>query len=433
MIVLDSNILLEDASTLQTYELEDILIIPEIVLDEVDSKKTGDSELAFQARSVGRILAKGKIVSSERTSTHVITTVDIGRTIEIVSKHHYEAVGEASILNDRKIIEIAKDFDAEFISNDVMARIRAISEGLVAKPLDLVDDTEIETFRTLTIDTFDKIEGMFVKDLDKDFKLEVKSYLLQTVEGNQKLAIVVNGKFQLLDEDELVRQEASPLNKEQKVLSAAILSNAYGVIVSDSKAGSGKGVVTLSSMMKLVKQKKYSNIFYVRNTVNNFDKAEEVGFLATNEAKFEQFYTPLYDTLRFFAEQALKANKYAPDILEEKVTERTEMYMSKYNIKPITTLGLRGRTLRGLIWIDEPQNFSAGSLKTLLTRVGKDSMVVLTGCQSQIDNPYLNKHNNGFALIKETTKKDYKVKTFSVTLEKVVRGEITEFAEEVFG
>jgi len=431
-IVFDTNILLQDASTLLSYMPKDTIVLPETVLDELDSKKSGFSELAFQAREVGRIIAKGKLTATDKKDGHTYNHFDIGRPLLVISKDTYKAVGEErAILNDRKIIEIAKDIGALFISNDVMARIRASSLGVAVAPMNLVEDVDEQTLKTLQVTSIAEALLYPVDTVDPDFKESCKAYLLKAEDGNQKLCLVHNNKFTQIDESDLARQEATPLNSEQRLLSSAILSDDFDIVLSDSKAGSGKNIIALSSMMKLIKTKKYSRIYYVRNTVHNFDKAEEVGFLKGNEEKFEPFFAPLYDTLRAFAEMTMGNFKGTAEAYEIKVEEKIEAYMKRFNITPITTLGLRGRTLNGLILIDEVGNFSPGSLKTLMTRVGKDSKVVAIGCQSQIDNPYLNMHNNGFAVLKKAKSTD-NTNIISISLLKVVRGPITEFAEEIF-
>ena len=206
MIVLDTNIFLQDATLLYTYKPDEILILPEVVIDELDTKKSGNSDLAYQAREAGRILTKAKIVRTVSTVEHTITTIDIGRTILVISKHAYQAKGDAKILNDRKIIEIAKDFNALFITNDAMAKLRAVSEGVETDSIELVDDSEIETFKTLDIETFEDIETIPVELYDEDYHVENCSYLLRTPDGNQHLAIVVHGRFQLINEAELHKQ-----------------------------------------------------------------------------------------------------------------------------------------------------------------------------------------------------------------------------------
>ena len=439
-VVFDTNIILNDANNLLTLRPEDILILTETVIDELDAKKSGLTEIAYQAREAGRILAMASIKDQSKHGEHSITTLllmnNLGeyvRTAWIVSKDTYNAVGESSILNDRKIIEIAVDFKAEFISDDIMAYIRALSEGLQVSRSIKENAVELISFREVEVTSLEGLEYKDVQEVVPDYTPDNMGFLFVTNEGNQKLARVVHGKLVFIDEHDLARQNVTPINREQRVLSSAILSEDYDVIVSNSVAGSGKGLITLSAAMRLVGKKRFQKIYYIRNTVNNLDPEEEVGYLAGNVEKFEMFYAPLMDTLRYMVEDKLKAQKLTPEALEKKVQEGIEAMISKYQIEAMSTLGLRGRTLRGFIWVDEAQNLSVSSMQTLMTRIGKGSMVVVTGDQSQIDHQYINKHNNGLAVLLAATKSAHNsINIFAITLVHVVRGAITEWAGLVF-
>lgn len=112
-LVLDSNIVLLDATNILTLGKDAIVVLPEIVLKEVDNKKTGFNELAYQARQMGRILATFDV---EHTSNHhsglTITTLHNAAnkvTVEVVSLERYEDIDpKDSGANDQKIIQIAQ-------------------------------------------------------------------------------------------------------------------------------------------------------------------------------------------------------------------------------------------------------------------------------------------------------------------------------------
>ena len=450
MYVLDTNILLSDANSLYSFGGK-IVVLPEIVLDELDSKKSGQSELAYQAREVGRIISKCSLVNVVKVSDHVTEELVSTTTklelddieIHIVSKSKYHADADntsPSILNDRKIIEVAKDIGATLYSNDVMCRIRATSLGVVAKPYEISDDKPLTLFREAEIsdevyDSITDFETVDIKELVPDHLNETKAYRLYTPYGRHVLATVLNNnRLSVVDEAELQRQEAAPLNLKQKLLSHAILSRQYDLIITDSRAGSGKNVTAMSAAMKLVRKKFFNKIYYIRNTVNNLERAEEVGFLAGNEEKFAPYFAPMYDTLRFFAEKTFKSGKVKQEEIEKIINEKIDEYAQRYNIEAMSTLGIRGRTLQNcIVIIDEVQNLSASSLQTLLTRIGDNTIVIMLGSSNQIDNTYISRYNNGIAVLKNDIGNDHgDVSIFSVTMEKVVRGKVTEYAEKVF-
>ena len=140
--VLDTNILLEDATNIYklSQESKNLIILPETVLDEIDSKKSGFDEINFQAREFARILENSIIVNSKKEDLYKIIRIEIKNDkktiIDIISKEEYDVkIKDVSlnIINDRKILEIAnfsKTYykkEVEFLSLDIMARIRAVS------------------------------------------------------------------------------------------------------------------------------------------------------------------------------------------------------------------------------------------------------------------------------------------------------------------
>lgn len=153
-LVLDSNIVLLDATNILTLGKDAIVVLPEIVLKEVDNKKTGFNELAYQARQMGRILATFDVqYTSNHPSGLTITTLHNSTdkvTVEVVSLDKYVDIDpKDSGANDQKIIQIAQKMQAlhenvKFITNDVLARIRAVAVGLDVTDLKLIDDAEFE-------------------------------------------------------------------------------------------------------------------------------------------------------------------------------------------------------------------------------------------------------------------------------------------------
>lgn len=443
-IVLDTNILLLDSTNL--YLLSDggqhTIVLPDTVIQELDSKKTLMEEIGFHARKTSSMLSDTQLLEISKTDTDVTIKVSYDKKgysvpIELVSKHQYK-----EDKNDLKIIEVAEDYlnagkDVLFISNDTNCRFLALTKGI---PVDYVreqEDIKLHTMVELEVDPdlFSRLELIDALELNPEHLPENYSYHIRSTDGNQALFLVHNGKLESIDEDDIRKQEAPPKNKEQMVYSAAILSGNYDYVVCDALAGSGKSHVALSSAMRLVRQKKYSTIYYLRNTVNNLEKNEELGFLPGTEAdKAAPFFAPLYDSVRTMVMNHLRSKKLSAEMLEEAISEKSEELIKKHNIKPITTLGLRGRTLTdSIIIMDESQNFSPSSAQTALTRIGENCLVIIIGSSRQIDNTYLNKYTTGLAVLIGALKREHpEVKLSGIELTKVVRGRMTEFAERIF-
>ncbi len=345
---LDTNIILDDARNFITLSDEgnNLIILPETVLDEIDSKKSGFDEINFQAREFGRLLFdadiknKTTIEVNGQTITVIETTVE-NTIIHIVSKEKYVADSDntsSSIRNDRKILEITKEVmnhsyeNLKFISLDVMARTRAISLGIETEAMNLgTKDVELEFVKHLDIsDNGIELEnGYDISLYDPDHQPNNFNYVFEVAGGRKHLVAVQNGKVVFLEEAELRKQNVNPMNTEQLFFSNALLSPYYNIIVAEAKAGSGKTLLAISAAMELIKKKEYQRIVYIRNSVESLAKGEEVGYLSTNEAKFEIYNFPLFDTLSYIAAKMLnnsKENKPGKGefITEEKISEKTE-------------------------------------------------------------------------------------------------------------
>ena len=187
--------------------------------------------------------------------------------------------------------------------------------------------------------------------------------------------------------------------------------------------------------MKLVATNSpYEGIIYIRNSVDDLGSPDEaIGFLSGNDDKLAVYLHPYHDTLHTIAERHLRGKYKGQDLLD-KIAEQVENYVSKYNISAMITLGLRGRTFENsIIIIDEAQNISTATMQKILSRVGKNSKVIVIGSNRQIDSKFLTRFNNGLSvLLNATSRTDLPVKLNATTLERVVRGRITEFAEQVF-
>ncbi|PUE67015.1 PhoH family protein [Arcobacter lacus] len=458
--VLDTNILLEDATNI--YKLsqdgKNLIILAETVLDEIDTKKSGFDEINFQAREFARILEDSNIISSTKKDLYKIIRLKINNkdtVIDIISKDEYEINSKnvsLNIINDRKILEISTfantyyKHKVEFISLDIMARTRAISldiktNSLLGKDKDIFD---LDFIKYIDID-FEDLEYLDNEEIikfDKEYKPYNFSYCFKVRHSDQVLlANIQNKKIKLLDEVEIRDQVITPLNKEQLFFSDAIINHFYNVLIIEAKAGSGKTLLALSGALKLVRQKFFQKIIYIRNSIESLDKGEDVGYLPGLEEKFKIYNHPLMDSLDYIirTEHKRKRNKKAPDVVfqqldDSEVTARIEQMISNYGIETMWVGEMRGRTLsNSFIIIDEAQNMSNKTMQMVLSRIDSSCKVVVLGSNKQIDNFYVNKYTNALTtLLKSTKNEDNLVNIFAIKLEKVLRGPITEWAEQIF-
>ena len=448
-IVLDTNVILNNAHNIFTFPTNTTIVIPETVVDELDSKKSVIGEIGFQAREFGRLLARASKLPLERSASLTIAKFELDNiNIHLTSTSNYPDYTDTSpsVINDRKIIEIAKQYQALyenviFYSIDVMCRTRAESEGLTTSDFKEVERTDYEYVKTISLDfdTFSNVHNKPILTVDPEYKPENYSYIFTCSDTTQhKLANIYNGNVDVLGkvtETELRTQAITPANNEQLFLSRAIQDTTIDVIILEALSGSGKTLVSLSNAMAMInRNNSYESILYIRASINDVPNEEEVGFLPGLEEKFAVYYHPIKDALEHIARKKLSASKLKGEDLEAAVIEEVDKLITKHRIQCMTGLGMRGRTFTNCIAIiDEVQGQSKASLQKMLTRFGKGCKVIIVGSQRQIDNKFLTKFNNGLSvLLDDCAKESPLIKKFAINLRKVVRSPLSEWAETLF-
>jgi PhoH-like ATPase len=449
--VLDTNIILEDANQLITIGQggKNLIILPETVIDELDSKKSGFNEINFQAREFGRILSEAEVIKTRKSGSKKDVTIMSLRVkdifIDIISFKDYELQGvDPSVINDRKIIRVA-EFATTFykmptetvlLSNDIMCRTRAVSlnvqaEGLTRNKESLKNEF-VKVLRLDEIDTL-RMDGAPIEHYDNTYEPQNYCYHFIADDGHERIGYIVDGLINFIDDEDFHGLAVKPLNLGQRFAVAGMQDDRIDVCVIEALAGSGKTLLAIAAGMKMVRMGKYDKIIYIRNSVESVDKAEEVGFLPGLEEKFKIYNYPLYDTLEFIAQKELKKGNDTA-LSQQSIEDKIQDLVQKYNIETMWNGSIRGRTIsRSFVIVDEVQNFAKTSLQTVLTRMDKESKVVCIGSNRQIDHPYINKYTNGLStLIKAAKEENEEINIFGTELNKVVRGKITEWTERIF-
>lgn len=458
--ILDTNILLEDAKNIFKVadEGKNLIILPETVLDEIDSKKSGFEEINFQAREFARLLEDAQIVESKSVDSHKIIRVRVediqSSVIDIISKEQYSQNAKNSslnIINDRKILEIASfaklyyKTNVMFLSLDIMARTRAMSLDIPTDSLHGSKNSGINYnyIKQIQIrfEDLEHLENVNIKEYDSEYEPDNYSYCFK-VKGSDQivLANIHNEKIRLLDEAEVRNQIITPLNKEQLFFSNAILSMFYNVLIVEAKAGSGKTLLALSGALKLVRKKMYQRIIYIRNSIESLDKGEDVGYLPGLEEKFAIYNHPLMDSLDYIVRSEYKKKQQnrktqeSNELDDKEISTRIDQMIQNYAIETMWVGEMRGRTLsNAFVIIDEAQNMSNKTMQMVLSRIDSTCKVVILGSNKQIDNFYVNKHTNALTTLLKSTKEPQElVSLFAIELQKVLRGPITEWAESIF-
>lgn len=456
-LILDTNIPLTDANAILTLGNQEntTIVIPETVLAELDNKKSGFDEVNWQARATARILANAKLISIDKRVYGTRTELEVeGNRLLIIGLDKYKADPMEYGGMDQRIIETAKalqdaipDTDTvELMSIDYYIRLRAQAVGINAIDYKIIEDADFEFVKELVIEDaeiFRTLHDKRIYDVDVGYKLENYSYKFTNPATEQiKLATIVNGFIKVLGketETELRKQDCPPINAEQLLVSRAIQDQKIDLVMIEGQAGSGKNVTALSNAIQLLRtnRDKYHSIIYIRNSINDEEKGEDIGYVSGNEEKMSLYLGPMEDTIDFIVRSKLKPKPgdKAGD-LEARVTEGIEKLKAECNIESTITTGWRGRTAHNAIVIlDEWQNASKSTAQKMLTRIGKNCKVIVIGSQKQIDNKWVTKFNNGLAVLMGEARKrtvQTNISMFAIELKKVVRSEMALFAEELF-
>lgn len=438
---IDTNIILDNPSNIiKLYDSGNMIIVPETVIDELDAKKSGFEEINYNAREFARFLEDSEIISKENYGDLLLIKTKIeSLNIElyIASKKEYKCENSKiaiNILNDRKILEITNNCkeifpDIIFISLDIMCRTRALSLGIETETLKGKEEvTNFEFHKTILVDDYDGNISK-LKDLIYNIPLENTSIEVVNSSGNKFYYFRnKNNQYELIDDKNEKKFPAPPLNLMQKVASNIIYDEA-DISVVYGAAGCGKNIVALSSAMRLIDTKEYNKIYYIRRTIISGDSEDELGFMpGTLEEKMSGYNYPLEDSLTKIARMKKRNAK------KEEIEEIVDNYKKKYDIEYLYAGHLRGSTLEdnSILIIDEAQNCTSSFMKTVISRLGKNSIIIVLGSNNQIDSKYVNKYTNGLASIIKKSKKENSISLRVVELKNVIRSKHAEWADEEF-
>ena len=471
--VIDTSVILDSPNNIiSLYQNGDNeLYITDIILKELNKhKEDPQGEKGFYARAFARSLDRGLSKrnpslrnkkrkggiknTSKKNKEDSILGEDIKQSftcifdgceypivINIISRKKYQS---DSFSNDLKIIEIAKDYNYEIVSNDIYLKLEALARGVEANSMnkDTVQNPEDISFSTTIILEEDNDEKMDIinKELEN---LKNWNQLKVTYKNSSKRDYYVvkefDGKKELkeLNIKELEKQyKVSPINEEQKFYTEMLSSNDFQIGVVTGSTGSGKTLMAVQEGMERVKDKydPIDGIVYLRNTVTSNDKASELGFRkGDQDQKLGYFAYPLYGALNFIQEKSVSKEKKSLHEEQAKVDtpnreDYTERMMTDYNIEVMDIAHARGITITNkFVIFDEVQNSSNATVKLIGTRIGKGSKIVLMGDFGQVDHPYLSRNRNGLVYLLQRAKE--KGDIAAIQLRKTIRSEIAEWFE----
>jgi PhoH-like ATPase len=432
--VLDTNIILQGLETIETlYDNENEFVITETIVNEIDKFKNGNEEINYNAREFNRLLAESKIIKTDFNFIVYQTSLGIFYIYKDIAHNFFNSNDDCII---KTITHYYKKSEIKFISNDIVFRIKVALEGYEAEPF-------FNNIRSLPNFTEEFIIDSMMLNKEYFSINEIKELLNSPKNFNKYSYIKIidpTGKpfylirknkntFELFQDDIKNLFGIKPKNLEQKIFLKLLLGD-NDIVVANALAGSGKTLLSLIAGMKLFQQGKIDSIKYIRRTILSGDKLDELGFLPGSlEEKINGYIYPLRDNIELLIKlKNKKKKKWSKEELEEAVKN----FEKQYNIEYIYEGHLRGRNLSGYIIIDEAQNDSVSTIRTILSRVMEGSKVVVIGSIEQIDNPYLNKYDNALTFLLNQCGTFDPIQIQGIKLNKTERSRIVEWIENLF-
>lgn len=410
IFVLDTNVLLHDYQCIYNFEENDV-VIPIVVLEELDKFKKGNDLINFHAREFTREI--DKLSGDKLFNGGISLGANKGNLTIETSKQFSKEASDSFPENtaDHRILAIAEFLHRKstkqtvvLISKDINLRMKAKSIGIMSEDYqnDKVRDIDaiyktIETFEDFNDDLISQLysepEGIDINKFDFGFEPEAHQFFI--LKNNSSSVLAHFDPYRKVI-DRVIKHRSygiEPRNAEQAFSLDALLRDEIQLVALTGKAGTGKTLLALAAAMH--QEKKYNQIFLARPIVPLANR--DLGYLPgdVNE-KISPYMQPLFDNL------SVIKHKFKTNSREYKRIEEMEKE-EKLLITPLAYI--RGRSLSNAYFIvDEAQNLTPHEVKTIITRAGEGSKMIFTGDIQQIDSPYLDSMSNGLSYLTDKMK-----------------------------
>ncbi len=434
--VLDTNVLLHDPNALNAFEDHNV-VVPVYVFEEIDNFKKHQDELGRNARTVSRMMDKYRKMGSLKNGVKL----ESGGMLRVL-------FADGDIPNDLKTMSIQDDkilavawhlskaepsLETVFITMDTNLRIRADALEIRAEDYEKGHVRPVEMYKgygdvSLPASTIEQLTREGRIDLPPTGTFYANMLLTVTDPNDPNwnaLGRVSRDKKSILHIREADAKRSvwgiRARNKEQIFAMNLLLDDSIKLVTLVGKAGTGKTLVAVAcGLNKVTDEQLYDRILVSRPV---FPMGRDIGFLpGTIEEKLNPWMQPIYDSIDFLLTTNKKERKGGAGGVSAIQGLKD---MGILQIEPLTYI--RGRSIPNqFLIVDEAQNLTPHEVKTILTRAGEGTKVVLTGDPYQIDNPYLDSLSNGltYTLVRF---RDSPI-AGTMTLEKGERSELAEMA-----
>jgi len=436
--VLDTNVILHDPTCVTQFE-ENNIIIPLAVLTEIDHFKRGNQVINLNAREFTRTL--DSLTGNAIFNGGIKIGPGKGKLRIVITKGLHKDIQEAFREDnpDHRILSAAYELNQSLkaegkvilVTKDVNLRMKAKAVGLLAEDYttDMIRSVDELYPGKETIENFDDeiLQKFYSAPFDvpaaevtDSINVEIvpNKYFILRNSNRSALSVYdpLQETFRRIDKENTYG--IRPRNAEQTFAADALTNNNVPLVTLTGKAGTGKTLLALASALQ--SKKHYRQIYVARPIVPLSNK--DIGYLPGDvENKLAPYMQPLWDNLKVIQDQFRESDKQYEAI-------QSMIKDEKLIIEPLSYI--RGRSLQRIFFIvDEAQNLTPHEIKTIITRAGEGSKVVLTGDIYQIDHPYLDSQSNGLTYLIDHFKGQ---KLYAhINLEKGERSELAELASNL--
>ncbi|MEW6434640.1 MAG: PhoH family protein [Myxococcota bacterium] len=430
--VLDTNVLLHDPRSIYSFD-DNTVIIPIYVIEELDQFKKDMSELGRNARQVARYLDAHR---AEGTVAEGVPLPNGGiLKVSFVEHDLPKSMADGGLM-DNRILAVAIEArrrdpgtQTVFITKDTNLRIRADALGLVAQDYEpeRVEISELYSGLAEVTVPASVIDQLYKPGAEVDFEgkesLAPNQFVLFKDQANPSHTAMGRydaSKQRVVPINRQVKEGVwgvRPRNMEQSFLIDLLLNDDVKLVTIVGKAGTGKTLLAIAAgLQKVTEEASYQKLLVSRPI---FPLGRDIGYLPGDvEQKLNPWMQPIFDNVEYLlnlSRSDKKAGRGYHELMDLGIVE----------IEPLTYI--RGRSIPNqYIIVDEAQNLTPHEVKTIVTRVGDNTKIVLTGDPFQIDNPYVDSTNNGLVHVVNRFK-DQKI-AGHIVMSKGERSQLAELA-----
>ncbi len=400
--VIDTNVLLHDPDAISRFEGNDVVICL-AVLEELDKMKHYTDELGKNARTVIRYIdsiTKGSDLNQGIAIDHEIA---VRIVIDVKNNQEKKAFPLTLDRSKNKVLLIAhylmeKGEKVVIVSKDLVMRVKSQAIGIEAEDYESLKEPYKHLYKGLMTHS---VEKAVMDRYLVDGKLVIEGHegvanqfcQITSSDGNQQLARyhAKNGCFEPLEKIYRDIWGIQPLNTQQRCALDLLLRDDIKLVTLIGQAGTGKTLLALAcGMKKIFDESVYSRLLISRPIM---PLGKDIGFLpGTKEEKLYHWMQPIFDNLKYLCEETTGGEDSGQE------TKKWVLESNKIEMEAVTYI--RGRSLSKMyVIIDEAQNLTPHEIKTIISRAGQGTKIILTGDPTQIDNPYLDRDSNALTYI----------------------------------